>query len=69
MNNTIQNIVDAYIQLSCIGFITRDAFLNICLELDKTICIWELTTYYDYGIATEGLECKIETIFETLKHE
>jgi len=52
-----------------LGFLTKTAFVNICLSIDKSISLWQLNVCWDYGIYAAGLENKIDAVIEILKHE
>ena len=69
MYKTAINGGSVYLSFALLGFITKDAFFNICLSVDKSIAFWQLDAFWTHGILAEGLENKIYNILEQIKHE
>lgn len=51
------------------GFTNKNAFINVCQDIDKDIDYRDLSLLWDLGLTTLELENRMLKIIETLKQE
>lgn len=52
-----------------LGFAGKEAYVNVCMELDHTLSAAELLVVWDLGVMTHDIEQKIAIIIDKLKQE
>lgn len=58
-----------FLGFAALGFKTVNAVVNICLDLDASIAVWEIDVFWRDGICTQDFETKINGVLERLKTE
>ena len=58
-----------FLEFAKLGFLTKQAFMNICFDIDKTIDMRAVVLLWDLDVLTPEMDAKMENILETLKNE
>lgn len=69
MRLQIKNQCYYFLQFAQMGFCTKEAFFNICFDIDNTIDWRELVLLWDLDVLTLEMAAKMDHILETLKNE
>lgn len=52
-----------------LGFKTFEAFKNICISIDQTLKDADLLWVWEFGIANDDIDSKVNNVLENLRHE
>lgn len=60
---------EARVIFCLLGFKTREAFIEVCLDIDQTVDFRDCYLAWDLGLITAAFEQKFERILEALINE
>lgn len=69
MRLLIKNKQKYFLEFVKLGFITKQAFIYICLDIDNAIDIYAVNLLWDLDVLTLEMDAKMNHILETLKNE